>query len=288
VSAELQLTKQDLINEIDENVLSKEHYARLKDLANPKVEQILYDFVQICRPSRVTVITDSEDDIEYVRNLALRNGEESKLAMEGHTVHFDGFYDQARDKANTCVLVSPGKSLGNHINQKDREEGLKEILGFMEGIMKGKECLVRFYCLGPTNSIFSIPALQLTDSAYVGYEEFKNLNGSPDFFYFIHSAGESTEKGVSENIKKRRIYIDLEENRVLTINNQYAGNSVGLKKLALRLAINKAIETDKTFLAEHMYIAATIPLADDRKTYFLGAFPSACGKTSTSCNRWRT
>ncbi|MHA2073711.1 MAG: phosphoenolpyruvate carboxykinase (GTP) [Candidatus Hodarchaeales archaeon] len=288
----MQLTKQDLINGIDENVLSKEHYARLKALANPKVEQILFDFVQICQPSRVTVITDSKDDIEYVRNLALRNGEESKLAMEGHTFHFDGFYDQARDKANTCVLVPPGKSLGNHINQKDRDEGLIEILGLMEGIMKGKECLVRFYCLGPTNSIFSIPALQLTDSAYVahsedllyrsGYEEFKNLNGSPDFFYFIHSAGESTEKGVSENIKKRRIYIDLEEDRVLTINNQYAGNSVGLKKLALRLAINKAVERDKTFLAEHMYIAATIPLADDRKTYFLGAFPSACGKTSTA------
>ncbi|MHA2248524.1 MAG: phosphoenolpyruvate carboxykinase (GTP), partial [Candidatus Hodarchaeales archaeon] len=238
----MQLTKQNLINGIDDNVLSKEHYAKLKALANPKVEQILFDFVQICQPSQVTVITDSEDDIEYVRNLALSNGEESKLAMEGHTFHFDGFYDQARDKANTCVLVPPGRSLGNHINQKDRDEGLKEILGFMEGIMKGKECLVRFYCLGPTNSIFSIPALQITDSAYVahsedllyrsGYEEFKNLNGSPDFFYFIHSAGESTEKGVSENIKKRRIYIDLEEDRVLTINNQYAGNSVGLKKLA--------------------------------------------------------
>ena len=37
---------------------------------------------------------------------------------------------------------------------------------------------------------------------------------------------------MSADIDKRRIYIDLEENTVYTVNNQYAGNSVGLKKLA--------------------------------------------------------
>lgn len=52
--------------------------------------------------------------------------------------------------------------------------------------------LVRFFYLGPINSIFSLKALQISDSAYVAhsedllyrqeYEEFKKLNGSPDFF----------------------------------------------------------------------------------------------------------
>ncbi|GAH07893.1 unnamed protein product, partial [marine sediment metagenome] len=65
----------------------------------------------------------------------------------------------------------------------DRDEGLEEILDIMDGCMKGKECLVRFFCLGPLNSKFTIGALQLTDSFYVahsedmlyrkGYEEFK-------------------------------------------------------------------------------------------------------------------
>ncbi|MHA1215243.1 MAG: phosphoenolpyruvate carboxykinase (GTP) [Candidatus Hodarchaeales archaeon] len=278
--------------DIDSNILSDKDRNKIKDLKNRKVESIVEEFVKLCKPSKVTVITDSKEDIDYVRNLPLKNGEETALATKGHTIHFDGYYDQARDKAHTVVLLPEGKSLGKHINQMNREKGLKEIMKIFDGSMKGKECLVRFFCLGPTNSVFSIPALQLTDSAYVahsedllyrpGYEEFKRLNGSPEFFYFIHSAGELTEANVTKNVDKRRIYIDLEEDRVLSVNNQYAGNSIGLKKLALRLAINKAVEKDKDFWTEHMYIAATIPLNKERKTYFLGAFPSACGKTSTA------
>ncbi|MHA2278181.1 MAG: phosphoenolpyruvate carboxykinase domain-containing protein, partial [Candidatus Kariarchaeaceae archaeon] len=127
------------------------------------------------------------------------------------------------------------------------------------------------------------------DSAYVchsedllyrkGYQEFKQTGDSDDFFYLIHSAGE-LNINVTRNIDKRRIYIDLEENRVLSVNNQYAGNSLGLKKLCLRLAINKAIS--ENWLTEHMFISGIYSLDKSRKTYFLGAYPSACGKTSTA------
>ncbi|MDO9547791.1 MAG: phosphoenolpyruvate carboxykinase (GTP), partial [Candidatus Marinimicrobia bacterium] len=204
--------------------------------------------------------------------------------------HFDHFQDQGRDKQNTRVLLPGGKQLSKYINTIDRDEGLKDICGLMDGIMQGKEMLVRFFSLGPLNSRFSIPAMQITDSAYVahsedilyrsGYTEFKKLNGKPDFFYFIHSAGSLDELGHSNNGKQRRIYIDLEENRVLSINNQYAGNSLGLKKLALRLAINKANQED--WLTEHMFIMGIHPPGKSRTSYFTGAFPSACGKTSTA------
>ncbi|MCG3218925.1 MAG: phosphoenolpyruvate carboxykinase (GTP), partial [Candidatus Heimdallarchaeota archaeon] len=66
---------------------------------------------------------------------------------------------------------------------------------------------------------------------------------------------------------------------VYSVNNQYAGNSVGLKKLAFRLAIQKALP--EGWLAEHMFLMA-IHGPNKRKTYFSGAFPSACGKTSTA------
>ena len=105
--------------------------------------------------------------------------------MEGHTIHYDSYYDQARDKANTKVLLPKGKKISKHIKTIDKEDGLKEIMGFMDGCMKGKEMLVCFYCLGPVNSKFSLTALQLTDSSYVthnedllyrqGYGEFKKL-----------------------------------------------------------------------------------------------------------------
>ncbi|MCX6707893.1 MAG: phosphoenolpyruvate carboxykinase (GTP), partial [Candidatus Woesearchaeota archaeon] len=181
------------------------------------------------------------------------------------------------------------KKLCKAVEVKDRDEGLKEVFGLMEGIMKGKEMIVKFYCLGPQNSKFSIAALQLTDSAYVvhaedmlyrqGYEEFMRLKGSKKFFHFVHSAGK-TENGVSVEIDKRRVFMDLEEERVFTVNNQYAGNSVGLKKLALRLAISKANRED--WLCEHMFIMGVKPQGKNRVTYFTGAFPSACGKTSTA------
>jgi len=201
---------------------------KLKNLNNEHIIAKVKEAIELCKPAKVTVITDSKEDIAYVRELAINNGEEKKLKMEGHTIHFDGYYDQGRDKQHTKYLLSQDVDWGLGVNSIEKEKGLKEIYSFLEGSMAGKEMLVRFFSLGPTNSIFSLKALQITDSAYVahsedvlyrkGYEEFKKLNGSPDFFFFLHSAGR-LENGVSADIDKRRIYIDLEENRVYSVNS---------------------------------------------------------------------
>ncbi|MBN2519274.1 MAG: phosphoenolpyruvate carboxykinase (GTP) [Bacteroidales bacterium] len=275
---------------IDRSILSQDNLKKLEYLNNPKVMRIVEEFTNVLKPAKVSVITDAQKDIDYVRELALKTGEEKKLSMKGHTIHYDSYYDQARDKENTCVLVTPEMKMSKVINTKPKEEGVKEVLEIMDGAMKGKEALVRFFSLGPLDSVFSICALQITDSSYVGhsedilyrsgYEEFKKLNGSENFFYFIHSAGELDERGNTKNIDKRRIYMDLKEDRVLTVNNQYAGNSLGLKKLALRLAVYRANNED--WLTEHMFIMGIKPEGKNRISYFTGAFPSACGKTSTA------
>ncbi len=283
-------------NLLQSGILTQENLDKLLALNNDKVLKIVNEFVELCKPSKVTVISDSQEDIDYVRQTCIEIGEESKLNIKGHTIHYDGFFtmsnhDQARDKDNTKVMIPKGNYTSPWINTIDRDEGLKEILGYMDGIMEGHECLVRFFCLGPKNSEFSILALQLTDSFYVahsedllyrsGYEEFKKLNGSEDFLYFIHSSGELMgNPPITKNLDKRRIYVDLQENRVLTINNQYAGNSLGLKKLALRLAINKANNED--WLSEHYFILGVHPKGKERTSYFTGAYPSGCGKTSTA------
>ncbi|MFX0069733.1 MAG: phosphoenolpyruvate carboxykinase (GTP) [Candidatus Hermodarchaeota archaeon] len=277
-------------------ILEEEDLQKLYDLNNEKVLRVVREFVELCKPSKVIVITDSKDDIAYVRQRAIDLKEEIKLDTEGHTIHFDGFFnmdyhDQARDKGNTKVLVPKGEYMSQWINSIDRDEGLEEILEILDGCMKDHECVVRFFCLGPKNSKFSILALQLTDSFYVahsedilyreGYEEFKKLKGSEDFIYFIHSSGELIgDPPVTKNLDKRRIYIDLQEGRVLSVNNQYAGNSLGLKKLALRLAIHKSNNED--WLAEHYFILGVHPMEKNRVSYFCGAYPSACGKTSTA------
>ncbi len=270
--------------------MDRENLDKLRALNNPHVEEQVARFLALCKPAKTTVVTDDDADVEYVRNLSIENGEEHPLEMEGHTVHWDGYQDQARDKGNTKVLVTPEMKMSKGINTVPREEGLDEVLGFMDGAMRGKECIIRFFSLGPTDSRFTLCALQLTDSAYVahsedvlyrkGYEQFKKLDGSGEFFTFIHSAGKVDERKTTVNIDKRRIYIDLLDNKVYTVNNQYAGNSLGLKKLALRLAVYKANNED--WLAEHMLIMGVKPEGKNRVTYFTGAYPSACGKTSTA------
>ncbi len=274
---------------IDRGILDSEDLEKLKALENRHVLGIVEKYGKLCRPKRIIVVADSSGEKAKIREISFANKEEKKLSMAGHTIHYDGYFDQGRDKENTRVLIKKGHKISKSIVTQDRDEGLKETFSLLDGIMEGKDLYVLFFCLGPQNSKFSIPALQITDSAYVahsedilyrsGYEQFKKLGGSKNFFHFVHSAGE-LENGTSKNTAKRRVMIDLEEERVFAVNTQYAGNSVGLKKLALRLAINKANHED--WLTEHMFLMGVHPAGRNRTTYFSGAFPSACGKTSTA------
>ena len=261
---------------------------RLLALENPKLHKFVAEAIELTCPESVYVCSDSPDDITYIRQLARTSGEEKPLATEGHTVHFDGYHDQARDKANTKYLLPQGTDLGATLNSIDKQTGINEIRSLLKNSMAGRQMLVCFFCLGPTNSDFSIPCVQITDSSYVahsefilyriGYEQFKKIGASEEFFRFLHSEGE-LQNCVSKNVDKRRVYINLEENIVYSVNTQYGGNTIGLKKLALRLAINKA--SKQGWLAEHMFIMG-VHGPSGRVTYFAGAFPSACGKTSTA------
>jgi len=284
---------QEMINVL-ENKLSKTDYEKIKKLNNPKINEFIAKYIKLCNPTKVSVCDDSEKDLNYTRKACINNHEEAELAIKGHTIHFDGYYDQARDKKRTKFLVPSGKDLGPELNTMDREEGLKEIFDIMDNIMDGHELFIKFFCLGPTDSPFSIPCVQMTDSAYVahsddllyrqGYQEFLRQGKKAKFFKFVHSQGELEEAGLglltSKNIEKRRVYIDLEDDIVYSANTQYGGNTIGLKKLAMRLAINRA---DKEgWLTEHMLVMGVNGPKKDRKSYFTGAFPSMCGKTSTA------
>ncbi len=270
-------------------LVGEENVQKLRKIDHPPLHHLLARYIELCKPDKVFVSTDSPEDVAYVRREAVRAGEELELAVEGHTVHYDGYYDQARDKKNTKFLLQPGVDLGPGFNTKDRAAGLEEIHTILKDIMKGHQLFIRFFCLGPLNSTFSIPALQLTDSGYVahsedllyrqGYEEFVRLGRAARFFTFVHSAGELDERMTSTDIAHRRVYIDLEDETVYSVNTQYGGNTIGHKKLAMRSAIHRAAK--EGWLTEHMFIMG-VHGPQNRVTYFTGAFPSLCGKTSTS------
>lgn len=277
------------IQKLLESKLDKANLDKLLALKNPKLNAFVADAIALAEPDKAVVFTDSTEDLATIRSWALQGGGEKALATEGHTYHFDGPNDQGRDTFSTRYLLPKGMELGESLNSVERQEGLGEVRSFLQGSMKGRTMLICFWCLCPTESEFSISCAQITDSPYVahsesllyrpGYEQFKRLRGGEGFFRFLHSEGETDAAGCSVQWEKRRVYIDLTQDMVYSVNTQYAGNTVGLKKLALRLAIQRA--SQEGWLAEHMFImGAQGPKG--RTTYFAGAFPSACGKTSTA------
>jgi len=281
---------------MDENVakflqerLGGEQYAKLSKISNGKLYEFIAHFIKLLDPASVFVCDDSTGDLSYISEKAIHDGEEQRLAMNGHTIHFDSPLDQGRDKEHTNILVDPGEEMGPQISTRDRTEGLKDIGEIMAGIMRGRQMLIVFATLGPNGSEFAIPGVQLTDSPYVahsekllyrpGYEEFIRQGEQAHFFKFVHSEGELTESKTTKNIDKRRIYIDLKDDIVYSANTQYAGNTLGMKKMAMRLAIHRG--SQEGWLCEHMLVMG-IHGPHGRVTYFTGAFPSMCGKTSTA------
>lgn len=272
-----------------ESRLDGANYQKLMNINNKRLHLYVADAIDLCNPESVWVSTDSPEDIKYNRDMAIKLKEERHLAIEGHTIHFDGMNDQGRDREMTKYLVPATDTLSESLNQIEREEGLKEVRGFMKDSMKGRIMIVRFMTLGPQKSEFSIPCIECTDSFYVshslnllyrsGYEEFKRLGEKAQFFAIMHSCGKMDNRMVSVETSKKRIYIDYSTDSVYSVNTQYAGNTVGLKKLALRLTIRKADR--EGWLAEHMFLMGVYG-ENKRKSYFAGAFPSACGKTSTA------
>ncbi len=264
-------------------------YDKLKKIDNPALHSFIARYIELCNPSSVYVCSDDTEDLEYIRTSALKKGEEMPLGIPGHTVHFDNYRDQARDKNHTAILLPAEKKMDEMIHTRERETSLTDIHNILNNIMLGKELIVRFFCLGPTGSEFSIPAVQLTDSAYVahsedllyrpGFQEMVGQGKRARFFKFIHSQGALDEQNTCKNLDQRRVYIDLEEDTVYSTNTQYGGNTIGLKKLAMRLAINRG--SHEGWLTEHMLVMG-VHGPGGRVTYFTGAFPSLCGKTSTA------
>lgn len=269
--------------------LGEDGFRKIAAIPNPALHEFVARFLDLCDPARVFVSADTPEDSQYIRNTAVRNGVETRLAIEGHTLHFDNSADQGRDKKNTGILVPEGVDLGEGIETKPRNAALEDIRSILRGIMGGKEAFVCFFCLGPAGSKFAIPCVQITDSSYVahseailyrpGYREFIREREKARFFRFVHSQGAVDERMTCRDLDRRRIYIDVEDDTVYSVNTQYGGNTIGLKKLAMRLAIRRGAR--EGWLTEHMLVMG-VHGPGGRKTYFLGAFPSLCGKTSTA------
>ena len=246
--------------------------------------------IAMCRPERVFINTGSAADVRWVREYALERGEELPLAKAGHTVHFDLPQDQARLVQQTFYIVNPGEKFSALARVYLRQDALAYVKEHVTGIMQGMTMLIGFYSRGPIGAEASIPAIEITSSAYVMHSAellYSNCHGEFDrevarrggvFFTNVHSEGPNRP----EDLPNARIFMDRSWLTTYSTFCTYAGNTLLMKKGNHRFAVDYATYYRAGLeLSEHMFITG-LRGPGGRITYFAGAAPSGCGKTTTA------
>jgi phosphoenolpyruvate carboxykinase (GTP) len=272
-----------------ESVLTAEHLSRIQKIKNTEVIIKIANAIAMCEPDDIFVNTGSEKDRQFIRELALKKGEEAPLAMSRHTIHFDLPEEQGRIIDRTYYIANKDEEISSLANRMDRMDALAEVRDKMVQIMKGKTMIIGFYVRGPIGSPVSNPALEITSSTYVShsaeilyrnaYRAFdQEVERSGHFFVNVHSEGHNRP----EDLPNARVFMDRSFRMTFSFNCTYAGNTLLLKKGNHRFAVDKAVyENMGNELSEHMFITG-IQGPGGRVTWCTGAAPSGCGKTTTA------
>ena len=272
-----------------EKNLDPKNLEKLSVIKNEDALVKIANAIAMCEPDDVFVNTGSEDDRQWIREYSLRKGEEAPLAKKGHTIHFDLPQDQARLVNQTFYIVNEDEKISALAKKVLRSEGLSYVQNYMKGIMKGKVLMIGFYSRGPVGAQASIPAIEMSSSTYVLHSAellYRNIYADFDkeadrkgvFFTNVHSEGPNRP----EDVPNARIFMDRSWLTTYSTFCTYAGNTLLMKKGNHRFAVDySTYYKPGEELSEHMFITGmTGP--GGRKTYFAGAAPSGCGKTTTA------
>lgn len=272
-----------------EQRLDSEHLQRLAAITNEEALLKIANAIAMCAPDRIYIHTGSDEDCAAVRRMGLEKGEEQPLAIPGHTIHFDLPEDQGRMVDQTFYIANPDEAVSSLAKRELRERSHAYINEHMRGIMRGKTMYVGFYSRGPVGARASIPAIEISSSTYVMHSAellYRNCYADFDaevarrgeFFTNVHSEGTNR----SEDVPKARIYMDRSWQTTFSFFCTYAGNTLLMKKGNHRFASDSAMyKHNGEELSEHMFITGmTGP--GGRTTFFAGAAPSGCGKTTTA------
>jgi len=245
--------------------------------------------IAMCDPERAWVDTGSEADLAQIRKWSIEKGEEAPLAIDGHTVHYDLAREQARLVDQTFYIVNPDEKISVLAKKTLRDEALAYVKRWMSGIGRGKRLMIGFYTRGPAGAPATIPALEISTSTYVMHSAnilYRNSYGTFDdevrrtgvFFTNVHAEGPNRE----EDLPHARIFMDRSWLTTFSMFCTYAGNTLLMKKGNHRFAVDLATYYGRgKMLSEHMFITG-MSGPGGRTTYFAGAAPSGCGKTTTA------
>ncbi|MBF0468939.1 MAG: phosphoenolpyruvate carboxykinase (GTP) [Desulfamplus sp.] len=271
--------------------MDDDHYSRLESVTNIDVRLKIASAISICTPDSVFINSGSEEDRQFIRELSIEKGEESPLAMDRHTIHFDLGQEQGRIVDRTFYIVDDFEDISSLAKRMNRETAINEVKENLTGIMKGKIMIVGFYTRGPAGAKAANPAIEITSSAYVAHSAeilYRNAYASFDsevarqghFFTNIHSEGLNRP----EDLPNARVLMDRHYKTTYAFKCTYAGNTLLLKKGNHRFAVDMAVyEKCGQEVAEHMFITGINgPAGSNRITWCAGAAPSGCGKTTTA------
>ncbi|MFT5699532.1 MAG: phosphoenolpyruvate carboxykinase (GTP) [Desulforhopalus sp.] len=279
--SEAQAIFSDKIDNINREKLSK--------IKNEEALIKIANAISMCQPDSVFINTGSPDDVQWIREYSLRQGEEKKLPKDGHTIHFDLPQDQARLVKQTFYIINEGEDMSSLAKTVLRDEATQYVKEFMPGIMAGKTLIVGFYSRGPVGAEATVPAIEISSSGYVCHSAellYRNCFSQFDaeaqrtglFFTNVHSEGNNTP----ENVPNARIFMDRSWFTTYATFCTYAGNTLLLKKGNHRFSVDYATYYKlEEQLSEHMFITG-LTGPGGRKTFFAGAAPSGCGKTTTA------
>jgi phosphoenolpyruvate carboxykinase (GTP) len=267
----------------------QEDVSKLGKIANQEALLKIANAISMTDPDAVFVNTGSEADVQRIRQMSLEKGEERSLPMKDHTIHFDLAQEQARIIDRTFYIVNEGEGISVLAKKILRDEALAYVRTHMTGIARGKTLLVGFFSRGPVGAQAAIPALEITTSTYVMhsadilyrhvYDWFdKEVQRVGLFFTNVHSEGPNRP----EDLPNARVFMDRSWLTTFSMFCTYAGNTLLLKKGNHRFAVDLATYYRRgQELSEHMFITG-LTGPGGRKTFFAGAAPSGCGKTTTA------
>jgi phosphoenolpyruvate carboxykinase (GTP) len=283
------VTSIDEARKIFEEKLDAENLAKLNKIKTEDALIKIANAIKLCKPDNVMISTGSPEDMEKVRQMSLDKGEEAPLAMKGHTIHYDLPEEQGRIVDRTFYIINPDETTSVLAKTMVRDEALEYVGKHMDGIMKGKTMMVGFFSRGPAGAKLAFPAIEISSSTYVMhsgdilyrhvYEDFdEQVKRSGLFLTNVHSEGPNRP----EDLPNARVFMDRSWLTTFSMFCTYAGNTLLLKKGNHRFAVDLANNFGEgRELSEHMFITGSKD-ENGRITWFAGAAPSGCGKTTTA------
>jgi phosphoenolpyruvate carboxykinase (GTP) len=269
--------------------LDDHHFQRIQNIKNDEARIKIANALAMCRPEKVYINTGSEQDLRFIREMALNKGEEAPLAMPNHTIHFDLKEEQGRIIDRTYYIANDGEPVSSLGLRMPRPDALEVVRKGMDNIMHGMTMVVGFYSRGPVGAQVSNPAIEISSSAYVCHSAeilYRNIYSDFDseaarqghFYTNIHSEGLNRP----EDLPNARVLMDRSHRTTYSFNCTYAGNTLLMKKGNHRFSVDRSVYEKRGLeLSEHMFITC-IEGPDGRITGITGAAPSGCGKTTTA------